>query len=492
MIIEALDSLTNLFYEGYEWKKPLNPRSGDFAENEIPEYNDSIYQYRLSVVPSPIDMVYNNDVKRFIDLYNIHRRGQVEKMLGLSQIYFPEFEAALDKYDLPMELKYLPIIESALNPHAVSRVGATGLWQFMYSTARMYGLKVNSYVDERRDPSKATDAAARFLKDLHDLYGDWSLAIAAYNCGPGNLNKAIRRSGGKTNYWEIRRYLPRETRGYLPAFIAATYTMQYHEEHNLYPMVAEIYFEQTDTVHITKEVELSSISKYVDVETAELYFLNPALKRKTIPFTGEPYALNLPYRSIAEFDTYRDSIYALSPEKIAAIEKTETKSASTSSTKKTYNYSNYKPYVPNISGKTKLYYTIKSGDNLGFISEWYDTKITDIKYWNNIHGSRIWAGQKLSIYVPENRVAEYRNIENMAFEKKQAIEAKRNNTTYTKQATEKSSTPDRYIHYTIKPGDTLWDICQKYPKNSVEDLKRVNNITDLGVIKPGYVIKVGI
>lgn len=498
MILEAIDSLTSLLMNANAFTLDTT-QYADIDPDSIPVFEDSVYAYRLSLLPSPIDLTYNETVRRYIDMYLVHRRSQVQKMVGLSHLYFPIFEEVLDKYELPLELKYLPVIESALNPHAVSRVGATGLWQFMYPTARLYGLSINSYLDERRDPHLAADAAARFLKDLHDLYGNWSMALAAYNCGPGNVNKAIRRSGGKTTYWEIRPYLPRETRGYVPAFIAATYVMNYYEDHNIVPMMPDFDLVSTDTLMIHQQLPLKMISDYIDLSEEELSFFNPALRRNVIPFTKEGYALKLPFEKIAAFDTYRDSIY------LAAADKPEAPANSTPqfTSAKSYaaknaakNRSNYySNYTPNTEGKTKLVYTIKSGDNLGFIAEWYDVSIRDLKLWNNIRGSRIYAGQQLKVYVPDEEVDQYRNIDKLSPAQKQSIAAQKQETTAAAQSTTSRSQVDKnkqIIHYTIKKGDTLWDLTKKYPKNTVEDLKRMNNITDVGVLKPGYILKVAI
>ena len=230
---QNIDSLLNSYYINQRLESMVDDAAFGINDTLIPDFPDSVYIARLSQLPSVIDMSYNRLVKNYINVYTIKRREQVGNMLAVSEYYFPMFEAVFDLYDVPYELKYLAVIESAMNPRAVSRAGAVGTWQFMYGTAKMYGLRINSLVDERRDPLKSTHAAAKFLKNLHELYGDWTLALAAYNCGPGNVNKAIRRSGGKKDFWEIYYYLPRETRGYVPAFIAAAYTMNYYREHNL-------------------------------------------------------------------------------------------------------------------------------------------------------------------------------------------------------------------------------------------------------------------
>lgn len=489
LIIDALDSLTHLFYK-------TKPQATSPVSTEVPVFTDSAYAYRLATIPSPIEMEFNPDVRQYIKLYTESRRSSMERMLGLAEMFFPLFEETLDKYQLPLELKYLPIIESALNPNAVSRVGATGLWQFMYTTGKMYGLEINSYVDARRDPRAATDAACRFLKDLYELYGDWSLVLAAYNSGPGNVNKAIRRSGGKTNYWDIREYLPRETRGYVPAFIGATYAFEYASDHNLHPELFDVYFEPTDTIHVRGSVKLSEVAAQIDMTTEELTFLNPALRRQKIPFTGEPYPLVLPMNKLLVFEEHRDTI--MSGHVAAVAEKPSTTTiptatASSSTGTRTQRKYNYTPYVPDTRGKTKLVYSVKSGDNLGYISQWYDCKVSDLQSWNGIRGTRIRVGQKLNVYVHNSSVSKYRNIDNLSFQQKQAIEGGSSTTASIAPSTSSgSSAITRYIRYTIKPGDNLWDISRKYPKNSVEDLKRINKITDLSVIKPGFVIKVGI
>jgi membrane-bound lytic murein transglycosylase D len=502
-IIETLDSLTRLFYT----TRPSTLAVEADAVDEVPVFADSVYAYRLATIPSPIQMVFNEDVRQYIKLYTELRRNSARRMLGLAEYYFPLFEEALDRHGLPLELKYLPIIESALNPNAVSRVGATGLWQFMFTTGKMYGLEINSYIDERRDPVKATDAACRFLKDLYALYGDWSLVLAAYNSGPGNVNKALRRSGGKMDYWEVRDYLPRETRGYVPAFIGAAYAFVYHQDHKLAAELYDIYFQPTDTVHVNGTVELSVVADKLDVPLEALAFLNPALRRHKIPFTGQAYPLILPMDKIMAFEDLRDSILTATQVALTEVKPTSVSEVSVSYQgtegkptvpptvvpKQTYTPT---PYVPSTKGKTKLVYTVKSGDNLGYISEWYDVKLTDIQAWNAIRGSRIWVGQKLDIYVADAVVNKYKNIENLSFQQKQTVEG---TSTQTESASAQTSSQGgsasagtRYINYTIKPGDNLWDISKRYPKNSVEDLKRINNISDLGVIKPGYVIKVGI
>ncbi len=359
----------------------------DFPKN-LP---DSVYIQRLMDAEQVIDLSYNKVVRNFIQMYTEKKRSQVEMMLGLSEYYFPMFEEILDKYDLPLELEYLPIIESALNPVARSRAGANGLWQFMYGTAKNMHLEITSFVDERRDPVKSTEAAARYLKQLYDTYGDWLLAIAAYNCGPGNVNRAIRRSGGKTNYWDIYYRLPRETRGYVPAFIAATYVMNYYKEHMLVPQIPE-FPTDVDTILINNYLHFNQVAEVLDMDKNEIYSLNPMFRRNVIPAKPDkPYPLVLPQEKIMEFIDKDTTVFAWDREKYfpnnTLVKPTET----------TAGY-----FTPaDVKGKAKVVYTVKSGDNVGFISSWFHIRQNDLIYWNNINRNIIRVGQKLAIYVPE-------------------------------------------------------------------------------------------
>jgi membrane-bound lytic murein transglycosylase D len=333
-------------------------------------------------MPTIMEMPYNAIVREYIDRYAVKLRNQVSVMLAANNFYMPLFEEALDAYDLPLELKYLPIIESALKPTARSRAGALGLWQFMLKTGRLYGLESNSLVDDRLDPIKATWAAARYLREMYDIYQDWHLVIAAYNCGPGNVNKAIRRAGGATDYWSIYNYLPRETRGYVPAFIAANYIMTYYCHHNICPMNTGI-IPPTDTLQISRELHLQQVADVCDITIDELKSLNPQYKRNIIPGNTKPYTLRLPQTKIATFIDNQDTIY-------------NHRAAELFKNRKTVAVSN--KITPTVGKGTLSYHTIRSGETLSTIAQRYGVKVSQLKDWNGLSSNRIRAGKKLKIY----------------------------------------------------------------------------------------------
>jgi len=475
-----IDSLVSLWYN--KQMSPGNDTSFVLSElpdsNYIPAFSDSVYKERLAQLPMVIDMSYNKIVRNYINLYTHKRRDLVEKMLGLSDYYFPIIEQILDAKQMPLELKYLPVIESALNPNAVSRVGATGMWQFMYYTGKMYKLEVNSFVDDRRDPIKATYAAVEFLQDLYDIYEDWILVIAAYNCGPGNVNKAIRRSGGKRDYWEIYYKLPKETRGYVPAFIAATYIMNYYEEHNLQPEKCDLPI-LCDTVVTKNRIHLEQISKIMDIPLEELRSLNPQYRRDIVPGKGVSYALRFPFEQTTRFIDLQDSIVGYNDSIYFNAE----------ALSKTPVYTSYVPGPP-TKNHVKLNYVIKSGDNLGFIAEWYGVSVSNLKYWNNIRGSSIRAGKKLSVYVHKSKVSKYENINTMTFAQKQA--------SIGKQVSEKKVEPivplkaGEYEFYTVKRGDTLWEIAKLFPDVTDSEIMQWNGISNASKISVGQKLKIKI
>ena len=343
-----------------------------------PVVNDSVYIDRLSRIPSVIEMSYNEPVKKLIEAYTTRLRSKVSFMLAAANFYMPIFEEALDAYDLPLELRYLPVVESALNPKALSRRRASGLWQFILSTGKLYGLENNSLVDERRDPIKSTWAAARYLKDLYTIYKDWNLALAAYNCGPGNVNKAIRRAGGATDYWEIYHFLPRETRGYVPAFIAANYIMTYYCEHGICPMKSELPL-ATDTIQINKDLHLQQVAEVCGMDIEQLRSLNPQFKKDIVPGNSKIYALRLPNNQISQFIDKQDSIFVHKTDKYLNKRKTIAIKDSSSNSK----------------GAT--YHRIRQGDTLGGIALKYGVSVNQLRRLNGIKGNNIRAGKTLRV-----------------------------------------------------------------------------------------------
>ncbi|MCP3895983.1 MAG: transglycosylase SLT domain-containing protein [Bacteroides sp.] len=358
-----------------------------------PLFSDSVYIDRLSRIPSVMELPYNEIVRKFIDMYNSRLRNQVSFMLSACNFYMPLFEEALDAYGLPMELKYLPIIESSLNPSAVSRAGAAGLWQFMLPTGKMYGLETNSLVDERRDPIKATWAAARYLKELYAIYQDWNLVIASYNCGPGTINKAIRRAGGETDYWKIYHYLPKETRGYVPAFIAANYVMTYYCDHNICPMETNIPA-NTDTIQVNKDLHFEQIADLCDVSMDQLKSLNPQYKRNIIPGENKPYTLRLPLNSVSLFIDKQDTIYNHRANELFKNRKTvDIRDNSPQVASRSNKHSRSSGSSDNIT-----YHKIRSGETLSTIAEKYKVRIKDLQNWNGLRNTNIAAGKRLKIY----------------------------------------------------------------------------------------------
>ncbi|MFP4018453.1 MAG: LysM peptidoglycan-binding domain-containing protein [Bacteroidales bacterium] len=471
---QNIDDLLDEWYNTkYKIKKdsfnlPLKPTAGI-------EEPDSFYIERLKKLPSVIELNYNKIVRNFIHIYTIEQRERVQLMLGLSEYYFPIFERIFDQYELPHELKYLAIIESALNPKAVSRMGATGMWQFMYGTGRMYDLSINSFIDERRDPVKSTYAAAEYLRDLYGMFGEWDLAIAAYNCGPRNVNKAIYRAGGKKNFWDIYYYLPRETRGYYPAFIAAMYFMNYYEDHNLYPKEIELPL-ATDTVKVKKQVHLQQIAEVLNVPVKELEDLNPQYRRNIIPAKGQEYAVKLPQKITGNFIQMEDSIYNYKKENFFADNLHKEPSSR----------SRFVPQVPD--GTLKLVYTVKPGDNLGHIAEWYNVRASQLRYWNNLRGNLIRVGQKLNVYVPRDKVEYYKAVNSLPFEEKQQRSGQPvSASTSSDKETKKE---DGYIYYEVKNGDTLWEISKKHPGVTQNQLLQLNNIQNGKNLRPGQTLKI--
>lgn len=347
----------------------------------IPMVSDSLIQLRLQKMPCVMEMPFNSYVRSFIDLYTVRRRTQLGYLLGLGDYYFKIFELALEKAKLPLELRYLPVIESALRPTAYSRAGAAGLWQFMVGTGKMYGLEINSLVDERMDPYKSTNAAVQYLKDLYAIYGDWHLVIAAYNCGPGNVNKAIRRAGGKQDYWTIYPFLPAETRGYVPIFIAANYAMHYAHAHNVCKTAIE-FPKVADTIMVRQRIHLEQISAVLNLPVEQLRIMNPQYRRDIIPGDQRPYSVTLPMNQTGKFIDRLDSIAGYKADSLINNRRTEIAIKTT----------------PTGGTGNVIYHNVRSGQTLGGIAARYGVSVSKIRQWNNIRGSMIKAGQRLKIY----------------------------------------------------------------------------------------------
>lgn len=421
---------TSLFDTIYKSVTELNYEPVDY-----PELSTDTLKARLKRLNArtPFNVEYNPSLESVIKTYLKHRRSSMERLMGLSHFYFPMFEQEFDNYNIPLEMKYLSIVESALKPRARSRVGATGLWQFMFATGKEYKLDVSSYVDERSDPIKSTTAAAQYLSRLFEIFGDWDLALAAYNSGPGNVNKAIRRSGGYKNYWNIRQNLPRETAGYVPAFLATMYIFEFAEEHGFKPERPAFQHIQTDTIHVKNMITLDQIAETTGVNIEELQFLNPSYKLDIIPkIEGKTYVLRLPREAIGIFATNEDKIYAFAK---AEFDKRE------------------KPLPQLFNTDTKVTYRVRSGDYLGKIARRYGVRVSQIKRWNGLRNNNLKIGQRLTIYS-RNPVS----------------------SSNPKPAPKTVNTAGKKT-YKVKSGDSLWSIAQKFSGVSVQNIKDWNDIS---------------
>lgn len=400
---------------------------------------------------TPFNVVYNPSLENVIKSFLTRKRDLMNRMLTVSQFYFPLFEQELDNHDIPLEMKYLAIVESALNPKARSRVGATGLWQFMYGTGREHGLQVTSYVDERSDPIKSTRAACEYLNRMYKVFNDWDLALAAYNSGPGNVNKAIRRSGGYKNYWNLRRNLPRETAGYVPAFLATMYIFEYAEEHGLKGKKVERPYFETDTVLIKNLITFDQISELIGISTAELEVLNPSYKLKVVPhMKGKKHYLRLPKKAMGKFVANEAAIYA-------HVEK-ELKSKESPL-----------PALVKAAEANRIRYRVRSGDYLGKIAERYGVRVSQIKNWNGLRSNNLRIGQRLTIYPRGGRGL---------------VKAAPST---AKSASAPAVTGNEKVH-TVRSGDSLWTISRKYPGITIENLRKWNGISGSS-LKPGMKLK---
>ncbi len=429
-----------------------NPVDKRKKKDSIPIYPDLVYEYKIAELNNltPIELEYNDRVRRYIDVYTIERREHLAKIIGLAELYFPIFEEALDKYQLPLELKYLAIVESALDPRAVSSSAAVGLWQFKINTSKMFDLEVNSYVDERCDPYKSTEAACSYLQYLYRIYNDWQLALAAYNGGPGVVRNAIARSGGKTNFWEIQPYLPAQTNGYVPAFIAVNYVMNHYKDHNIEPIKSDFIYLDVDTVKIKKAATFKRISEVTKIPIETLQFLNPSYKLDYIPKMKEPATVILPGSKIRTFIRNEKAIFDESvPKK---------------------DFNKVVSEAGETNGKIKIIHEVAKGEYFHKIAIKYNCTIDDIKIWNSLPTNDLNVGQKLDVWITPQMAG--------------VIEEER-----TRPKQQRDST-DRFIYYTVQNGDTVWSIAEKFNCRSISELKEENNINDEKDLKAGKKLKI--
>jgi membrane-bound lytic murein transglycosylase D len=488
----------------------------------IPYFSDEEYIARMSKISCPIPLSYNRYVKDFIDLYAYKRRALTQRVMGLSSLYFPMYEEVLDKEGLPLEFKYLSIIESALNPVAVSRVGATGLWQFMYSTGIIYDLKVNSFTDDRRDPVKSTYAACKYFKDMYSIYGDWLLVIASYNCGAGNVNKAIKRSGGKKNFWEIMQFLPAETRSYVPAFIAVTYVMNYSREHNLYPITPAYSYFQVDTINVTKQVNFNVLANQIDLPLDVISFLNPIYKKNYIPDTEERYTLRLPTNKIAVYMAKEEQILASStpppkpvmPVVAKVVVRDSSSTDSTAVAQQTDSSGVNTAEQPEVTMQYKFVekkvvktHIVRKNESVASVAAIYNMSAAELKRINRLKSNKLLKGQRLSVNttvkvkVPlENnnqannkpKSTQNSSVVDSVTNSKSANTAMQADTTITDNTNKNTINQvkqPKYVYHLVQPGDTLWNISKRYNGVSIEMIKNINNLRS-SQLKVGTKLKV--
>lgn len=462
-VLERIDELSKL-----PWLKndpftadPAVLNKHGFAPDAVPTYPEAIYRERLLALDerTPFKLTYNSQVRSYIDMYAERKREQTARMLGLAQLYFPVFEQALDRYGLPQELKYLSVVESALYPGARSRAAAVGLWQFIIGTGKLYGLRVDSYVDERCDIYKSTDAACRYLRDLHEVFGDWELALAAYNCGPGNVNKAIRRAGGTLDYWKIYDNLPRETRGYVPAFIAVNYIFNQASDHNIYPIIPNYCAYEVDTVQVRYPLALDTMASILGANAQEIRDLNPMFKVGVVPVMDGPATIYIPQTLVASFIQNEDTIAR------SYMPDTSTPAPAVA----------VAAPVRHGTAASTAFHVVRKGETLGLIAQRHRVSLPELRKLNKLHGDHIHVGQRLVLRVEERA--------------KDARSASASEEAKTSIAT---SPAVEYVYHTVQPGDTLWSIAQGYPGVSVEDLKRLNQDVNISHLTVGEKIKVGV
>jgi membrane-bound lytic murein transglycosylase D len=470
-VSEILDSLVNAtYFKDEHFSVPVKESDKfGFPATFVPQYSDSVYAARIAALKrkTPINLVYNEHVRGFIRLYAVDRRGMTAKILGLTKLYFPLFEEKLDASNVPLEMKYLAIVESALNPTAVSSAGAKGLWQFMYGTGKMYGLQSSSFIEDRYDPYKASVAASRHLRDLYTIYGDWFLALAAYNSGPGNVNKAIRRAGGIKDYWAIWDYLPAETRGYVPAFIAVNYIMNYYNEHNIHPVEPGFLYRDIDTLKTTRLLSFEQMTETIGVPMRDLQFLNPQYKLGIIPAatSSTPNVIRLPRKYIAQFQKREEEIYAY---KSAATLEREGLYARLESIN---TGSQVQPGEPVSAEKTQKSHVVQPRESLGSIARMYRVYISQLIAWNNLKDANIIPGQKLIVFGVPDKASSI------------TADSGREN------SPNRGDVKKTIVRHRVAKGETLISIAKKY-NTTVQHLAALNNLGGRKKIMLGQRLKV--
>ncbi|MDR2765010.1 MAG: transglycosylase SLT domain-containing protein [Tannerella sp.] len=466
---EVLDENVKNLLQSWHMQYFSNVEKYCLDEDANVSFPEEVYRQRIARMPCVIPMTYNQIVRNCIDLYAGRRRELIRYIMGMADVYFPILEQILDEHQLPLELKYLAVVESALNPHALSRVGAAGLWQFMFPTAKIYGLEINSLIDERLDPYKATHAACRYFKEMYEMYGDWYFTLAAYNCGPGNVNKAIHRAGNKTNFWDVFPYLPKETRSYVPLFIAVAYVMTYHCEHNLCPIRTNLSV-ASDTLMINRLLHLRQVSEVLNVDFELVKMLNPQYKRDIIPGSIQPSVLKLPVSATYSFIHQEDSVYLHRVEELLA---------------------NCKPV--NLAGeigsdtRETIRHTVASGENLYIIANRYGVTAKDIRKWNRLNSNRVAKGRRLIIHIDNGGLTYAAKEEPPAEENKSVVVS-------SVKVAKPQTAPDagkegNTISYTVQSGDSLYSISKKYPGVTVAKIQSVNRMKD-NKLRIGQVLKI--
>ena len=431
---------------------------------------EEIVIQRLEAIQQTVPLDYNKHVKAYIDVYTVRKKELSSKILGRSEYYFPTIEQIFSEEGIPDEMKYLACVESALNPRAVSRKGATGLWQFMYSTGREYGLKISSYTDDRKDIEKSTRASAQYFKRMHIKFGSWLHVIASYNCGPGNVNRAYKRSGRKSNFWDIYPYLPRETRGYVPAYIATVYMMKYYDQFGIYPKYDDYLRMAKEEIRISNKLLIEEVCNGLSIETELLKMMNPVLSGNVVP---SDFRLTLPRESLSTFASIEDSLYAISYRKIK-----------NQPTKQVFVAGLMDRIVPLDTNLKSVIYTVKEGDNIGFLASWFDVGVRDIRMWNGLRSNKIILGQELLIYVDREKIDHYQRFDLLSKRIKTLLSTDQHKRTLFA----KNKDPN-YNYHKVENGESLWIISRKYPDCSIESIRELNGLPNNN-IRPGMYLKV--